>query len=288
MASLGTLDPAQKKIFDEEVIPQYALFIKDYRQAGGAVSVQVDVSNIRKYISFSASKNLAAGTTQLLLFLKVDPQCAKCTEAQPIVKKMMQSRAERRGFVPVWVSAEELMDSKLSELAERRNASGGLEISLKPAPKDDLDSAHADEERYVASCGFDVRGVADYEDESELYDTDSFELASAKLLTQALTELGAKAEAAGVNSALKQEMQISVVGFKGFSQYTQLKTQLQAKLKGSAVVEERKLSKGKTVFALKTNRSLDEIKQMINGLKVDDRVAAVVGSQGQMIQMEMR
>jgi hypothetical protein len=261
----GSIDANKKKIFDEEVVPQYALFIKDYHQVGNAVQAQVDVDGIRNYLGFFAAKDLVLGTPQLLLYMNVDARCPKCKDAAPNIKKMMQSRAQSHGFTPVWISPEDLLDSKPSELAEKRNAAGAMEISLKPAPMDDVDSAHEDEKKFIAHFSFDVRGIAHYEDQAELFDTDSFEQSATKMLTQSYVELGAKASLTGAN-ALKQEMQILVSGFNDFSQYSQVKSAVIAKLKDIALVEERKISKGKAVFALKTNHSLDEIKQLVSAL----------------------
>jgi len=121
LTKLGNLDPQQKKIFDEEVVPQYSFFVKDYSQIGNKVSVQVDIDAIKNYLGFSAAKNIPTGTTQLLLYLKVDPHCPKCVEATADVHKMIQARVERRGFVPLWITPEELLENKPTELAEKRN-----------------------------------------------------------------------------------------------------------------------------------------------------------------------
>jgi hypothetical protein len=288
LTKLGNLDPQQKKIFDEEVVPQYSFFVKDYSQVGNKVSVQVDVDAIKNYLGFSAAKNISSGTTQLLLYLKVDPHCPKCVEASADVHKMIQARVERRGFVALWITPEELVDAKPTELAEKRNAAGVLTVEMKPAPMDDVDSAHADEKRFINSCTLDVRSVLHHEDQSEIYDTDSFEQTTSKLLTQAFVELGTKAVASGVGLAATQEMQIQVSGFSNFASYTQLKTQIQTRLKDFGVVEERKISRGHAVFAVKSNHTLDEIKQALSSIQLSGAVMTTTGAHDQTIEMEMR
>jgi hypothetical protein len=262
---VGVMDPAKQKMFDEEIVPQYALFIKDYHQQGALVQAQVDVDSIKNYLNFNAAKDLTIGTPQLLMILTVDPHCSKCTAAGPIVRKMMIDRAASHGLVPAWITPDELLDSKPSELAQKRNAAGAMEVTLKPAPMDDVDSAHADEKHYIAKFVFDIRGIDHYEDQSDLFETDSFEVVSTKMLTQAYVELGAKSLLTGAG-AMKQEMQITLTGFSDFQQFSQLKTSLQNKLKDVATVEERKMSRGKAVFAIKTNHTLDEVKKMVHGL----------------------
>ena len=289
---LGTLDPQQKKIFDEEVVPQFAFFVKDYSKVGNNVSVQVDVDAIKNNLGFSAAKNIPTGTTNLLLYFKADPHCPKCVEASTAIKKSMQARAERRGFVPVWISPEELVDTKPLELAEKRNASGALVVELKPAPMDDVDSAHADEKRFINSCAFDIRGLLHHEDQSEIYDTDSFELTSAKLLTQAFVELGTKTATSGANAAASQELLIQLSGTQNFQTYTQLKNQIRARLKDMGVVEERKISRGRAVLAIKTGHSLDELKLALGGIQFGGALVAVTGAhsgpEGQIVEMEIK
>ena len=61
-----------------------------------------------------------------------------------------------------------------------------------PAPQDDVDSAHADEKRFIAKTLLDIRSIASYQDQAELFDTESFEAETQKLLTHAFIELGGK------------------------------------------------------------------------------------------------
>ena len=128
---------------------------------------------------------------------------------------------------------------------------------------DDVDSAHADEKRFINSCAFDIRSLLHYEDQSEIYDTDSFEQTSAKLLTQAFVELGAKALTSGANATSSQEMLIQISGIGNFAIYNQLKNQVQNHLKDMGVVDERKISRGHAVLAIKTGHTLDELKQAL-------------------------
>src|SRR4051812_6455948 len=51
---LGTLEPWQKKIFEDEVVPSYQVFIKDYRSVGREISADVDVDSIRNYLAYYA------------------------------------------------------------------------------------------------------------------------------------------------------------------------------------------------------------------------------------------
>ena len=109
----------QRKIFDEEVLPLYFRFIKDYRSSqthsGTAISqlaVDVDLESMKSYLSFHASSaNWGKGVSEppLLLVLKSDdPTCGlKCNEAVPGIKKLMQARSLRRGFKPIWMESSD-------------------------------------------------------------------------------------------------------------------------------------------------------------------------------------
>ena len=91
------------------------------------------------------------------------------------VKKNMQLRVERRGFTAVWLSAEELSGSAIADLVGPRAPTGFLQVTLIPAPLDDVDSAHADEKRFIAKTELDIRAIASYQDQAELFDTGSFD-----------------------------------------------------------------------------------------------------------------
>jgi hypothetical protein len=266
---LPPMNLSEKRIFEEEVVPQYPLFIRDYgrddKRTGQGVNVVVDLAGIKNIIKFAAP----AGS-KILLYLDVDTRCSKCTDEAPEIRKIMQTRVERRGFIPIWVTAEELAGSKIADLVGSRGASGYLESDILPAPKDDVDTAHADEERFIAKAQFDVRGVAHYDDQAELFDTDSFETETEKLLTHAFTELGAKADLVGVSAAAKDDILIEVSKIAGFPQYSKLRAQIQARLKGIAFVDERKISRGKAVFALKTKKSVVEITANLKAAKFDE------------------
>jgi hypothetical protein len=280
-SQLGVLDPVQKRIFDEEVVPQYPLFVRDYKRVGQeqTIDAQVDLDAIRNTIRFSAQKYLNQPAAKFLLFLNADTQCSKCMEEAASVKKSMQLRAQRRGFTPVWVSAEELAGSSLSDLIGPRGAVGFLQIDLIPEPADDVDTAHSDEKHYLAKANFEVHAIATYRDQGELFETDSFEAESQKLLTHAFSELGAKADMAGIGNAAKDDILVELGNITGFIQYTRLKNTIQTRLKGVALVDERKLSRGHASFALKTKKSIDEVKALLNG---------IASGEDQAIQMEIK
>jgi hypothetical protein len=277
-AQLGALDPAQKRIFDQEVVPQYPLFIRDYKRVGSSVSVELDLTGIRNTIRFSAQKTLGQPDPKILLFLEADPNCPKCQEDAQAIKRHMQLRVERRGFTAVWVSPEELAGATISDLVGPRGTFGYMKMSLIPAPQDDVDSAHADEARFQAKLELAVRSVSTYQDQAELFDTGSFENESEKLLTHAFSELGAKSDLAGVSSVSKDDLMIQLTGISGFAQYSRIRNAIQTRLKGVALVEERKISRGQAVFAVKTKKTQAELKALLDG---------VTGGANSAVQMEI-
>lgn len=291
----GTMDAASKKIFDEEVVPQYALFVRDYKRVGQSVNVVVDLDGIKNVIRFSAPKSFSQPAPKILLYLAVDTRCDKCMDESATIHKIMEERVVRRGFAPVWVGNGELAGQSMSDLTTPHGAVGYMKVDLIPAPADDEDAAHADEKRFQSKAVLEVRGITQYQDQAEFYDTDRFETQTQKLLTHAFTELGAKADLASMSGEMTDDVLIEVSGISDFPQYTRLKTALQARLKGTALLDERKVSKGKAVFALKTKQTLDQIKVSLKGTSVGDTgeskqavVVAAVGGKDQLIQMEIR
>jgi hypothetical protein len=276
-SQLPEMDPAQKKIFDEEVVPQYPLFIRDYKRVAGKVDAQLDLEGIKNLIRFSAQKNLKPGNTKILLSLVAASGCSKCVDEAPPIRKLMQVRVERRGFIPVWIGPDELSPgAKISELVGPRGTVGYLQVELVPVSQDDVDSAHADEKRFLTKVQFEVRDVAGFMDQSEIFDTDSFLTESDKLLTHAFTELGARSDIASISSQGQEDILIEVNKIASFAQYSKLKAELQGRIKAVALLEERKISRGSATFAVKTKTSLDELKALLKGATLDGNKEVVM------------
>jgi hypothetical protein len=307
---LTELAPWQKRLFDEEALPQYQRFIKHYRSpqthSASAISslvVDIDVESLKNYLRFYAPQTLGREprNAPALVYLKAEAACLKCTAAGPALRALVQARVERRGLSPVWITAEELgpngaeldgkaLEDKLTELATARNAAASLVLQWGAAPPDDVDTAHADENHYVLKSRIEARGlagtgrpgaasspiVAKTENSASLLETDSFEAIAIKLLSDAFVELGAqsqKAELAQVASRVEEreqsELRLDVVGFRGFTQYSELKTQVAAKFPDVSL-EERRISRGRVVLALVGEPGTPEqVRTALAGMKLE-------------------
>ena len=225
---LGELEVWQKRIFEEEAVPQYQRFIRNYRSAqthsGSAISnleVDIDMDSLKNYLKFYAPKTLGRDekNATALMYLRADSNCEKCVAAGPGIRKLAQNRVERRGLTAVWLTAEDVgvgadgaelqgkaLDDKVAELAQSRNAAASLVMQWGPAPADDVDTAHADEKHFILHSLILARGlagtgrlapskqmVATATGSVDLLEVDPFEAAAAKLFSDAFVELGAQA-----------------------------------------------------------------------------------------------
>jgi hypothetical protein len=309
---LGGLEPWQKKIFDDEALPQYQRFIRNYRSgqshSGTAISafeVDVDMDSLKSYLQFYAPKTLGRdekNSNLVLLYLRAELSCEKCVAAGPGVRKLAQLRVERRGLMPVWLTADDLgvgsdgkelsgkaLNERVSTLAHNRNAAAALVVQWGPAPADDVDTAHADEKHFLLQSWLQARGLAATGKLSagaqnvavstgsvDLMEMDSFELAAGRLFSDAFVDMGAqalKAEQAIGAKALAgtpdNEVDVDVSGVRDFAQYSKLKAQIQAKLVGVGV-EDRKLSRGRVTLALMGSKSPAEtLRSQLVGLPLD-------------------
>jgi hypothetical protein len=329
---LGALEPWQKKIFDEEAIPQYQRFVRNYRSAqthsGSAVSnleVDIDMESLKNYLRFYGPKSTGRteADTTVLMYLRSDDSCEKCVAAGPGIRKLAAARVLRRGLKPVWVDADDVasvagaeelkgkaLDEKVAAMAAERNAAASLVMQWAPAPVDDIDTAHADEKRFIVTSNLQVRGlagtgkqpadaqaVAKAESKAEILEVDSFETSAAKILSDAFTDIGAQAqkfELAQASKALQTgdqaEIDLEVRGVSEFAQLAQLKAQVQAKLAG-ATVEERKIARGHAVLAITGEKSADAIRVKLKGVALDSGRLVPVGdavASAQSIAMEIR
>jgi hypothetical protein len=236
---VSQLSAWQQRLFDEEALPQYQRFVKNYRSAqthsGTAVSnlvIDIDVDSLRNYLRFYAPLTLgrSVGNAPVLMYLRGEPACTKCQNAAPILKGLAQARVERRGLSPIWLTNEDLgpggaelegkaLEEKISELATARNAAATLVMLWGLAPADDVDTAHADEIHYGLRTRLEARGLAGTGTPAQalasakapisaktegfvtLLETDSFESYAAKLLADAFVELGAASQQAEIAQA---------------------------------------------------------------------------------------
>lgn len=260
--SLSELEPWQKNIFLEEVVPQYQRFIKDYSKS----RIEVDLDGIKNYLKFYAPNLFKGDALRFFVALKVDTQCEVCVQNQSKIQTLVKDRLERRGLIPVWSTAGE--QNYLSNMAKSKGAAGYLLVGWEPVPVDDLDSVHADEKKYRIQLVFSLRGMPQHEERMEVMDQDRFENSVARLLTNAFGSAGAKFTSIKFEqSGKKNEVEVAVKGIKTFAQWMKLKTILQERLQGVGSVMERSISKGQGVFALKTNLQATEIKLQIEKLK---------------------
>jgi hypothetical protein len=291
---LGTLSPSEKKIFEEEVVPQYQRFIRDYRSSGPGAGLvaEIDYTNLKNYLRFSAPAGAKPQDTLVMTYLRAAPDCDKCKNALPDIKKMVTARLARRGLSPLWLSTDEVggpdvvgkaLDTAVVDLALKRSAIGAAILQWQIAPIDAIDQAHADEKRYFIRSVLQIRELGRSQGQLELQDKDSFENSAAQLLTDAFTEMGARAgQTMPIFAALdpgKEETVVEVSGIRDFSQYNQVKQALQEQLKDFASFEERKVAKGKITFALITDKKLEDLKA---------RVSAAQKTISPLVQMEVR
>ena len=51
-SQLTDLEPWQRRLFSEEVLPQYQRYIKNYQEGAGKLDAEVDLEKIRRSIAF--------------------------------------------------------------------------------------------------------------------------------------------------------------------------------------------------------------------------------------------
>ncbi len=274
--NLGVLEPWQKKIFDEEVTPRYQRFIKGYQAGTHGLTVDVDLEGIKNYIRFYAPSSIKKSDLKVLLFVKADASCPKCAEAQVAIKNDLKQRLENRGFTAIFTPLEDkngpklsskALDEKMNEQFQRLGATAAMVVQSQIAANDDIDSAHADETRYLVHSYLLLRDSPKIEAQLEILDTDSIATASDRMLTDALVEIGGRSnEIAATFSDDRSEVSIGVKGILDPAEFTRVKALLQAKLKDVGIVEERKLTRGSVTFAVLTQKKADEIKTRLNGI----------------------
>ncbi len=277
---LGELEPHQKKIFVEEVVPNAQRFVKNYGATASGLAIDIDLPAIRNYLSFYAPTTLSQADPKILISLGTDSSCKKCTASTAALKRLVTDQFARRGFKAVWLTPEETgeqvtpkgAENRVKSLAKARGIGSYVVLLWRPLATEDIDSAHADEQRFFVNLSLSFPGGIEQTTRLELLENDSFEQGTSKLMTEAFANLGARETAiAGLAPAASgnQELYFELSGFKDFAQYAKLKEDLQAKLTPERLLlEVRKVSKGSATWAVRTDRSADEVRAKLGELNL--------------------
>ncbi len=299
---LGALDAMQKRIFEEEVLEDYSRFIKDYRPGpNGALSVEVDLENLRKYVQFHGARSVKHGNRKILVYVDPQKDCSKCESSREELVALLRNRLVRRMFEPEFVGTEVLLDQplamrplidRLSDLAIERNASGALLVRVRLAPVDSIDTAHREDKRYEVDTQFMIRGDREirYGNRLGVNDDESFALATKRLLISAFSDFGDKVSRPRAGAETEQEeLAIEVDGVSDFSHYSRVKAQIQERLKSLGVVEERRIARGKATFAVSGALRTEDARRSLASAPAGDTPVSlkVKSAEGRLILVEV-
>lgn len=279
--TLALTEAWQKQIVQEDVITQYAKFIREARQAEGGVSnVLVDQDSLRRFLVFYPPKLYKQGNPKVLLLVRPEPGCQKCTDAAPEIQRKIKSKLERRGLIPLTVSLEDVgdhratgkaLEDRVAVLAKSKGAVGSVVLQWQVAPPDDLDTAHADETKYWVMASLNFPDTGRQGGKLEILDSDSIEVAVWSLVTDSMIALGSKVELAqaGDQEPGREEVWIRLNGIRDFAQFTRARGQIMARVKDMGTLEDRAFARGQVTLALLTKRTVDEIRRLLGALGSD-------------------
>jgi hypothetical protein len=287
-SQLGTMEPWQKKLFDDEVVPQYQHFIRDYRAGNGPngqVNAELDFDNLRNYLRFYAPKALKRENPTILVWLNTAADCSICQTNAADIKAVVKSRLEHRGFVVQWAQGtktdgtEKLDPAALEQIATAKQASGTAVIEWKVAPVDDEDGKEDTE--YLLKSSVDIRDVGHSEGQLQILDTGSFGRSIGQLMTDAFTDLGAKVERTEITHSEmnRNEVWVEVAGIKDYPQYVAIRDGIRDILKNVASVQEQKVARGKETLAVFTELPLAKIQELLTGTPIGQVKLAPVSTQ---------
>lgn len=313
---LGNLAPWQKQVFEQEVMNDYSIFVRDYKRQGEGVSVQVDLQSIQRYLSFYAPTRLGGGKpVPILIGLRAETGCGKCTDALPSLKRLLQARLESRGWTPTWATEAEIVtapgipldtlkgasfEDRLRSLATARGLKASSTAQLEAVRAPIEDTAHAGEVHYQLRYGLDVPELSLRSSNSlEFGARDSFDEGMRKLMAQAWIGAGSGAGTSGtaILTALideKPELSLSFKGIRRAQQVAILKQELANRLRAGATLEQRSVSRGHVTFALKTDETPESVRAELARIKLDSLsweirgLTAADANQGPRIEVELR
>lgn len=252
--NLGSLEPWQKKIFDEEVLTEARKFIRDFRSTTAGIQVDVDREAIQHYLAFSASKAFKQPKVKLSVQLQLHPGCEVTSKTTESMKKLMRTRMENRGFLPLFQSTQEPIV---------------FELGCSEEPDEE-------ERHFLVRSRMQIHGKS-FNHQLVLLEGDSIEVATSRLLIDSFIDLGSSSSFRESEQE-KTEILMTLSGVESFSQLTRLKTLLSKIL--TATLLERKISKGQFVFVVESEQSITELRQAL--------LSFILEPSDRMIRMELQ
>ncbi len=276
LSKLGALADWQEKVFNEELLPQYPRFVRDYRPGGSGVVADIDVQGMRSYLAWGPGE-AKGDALKVLVFLSLEKDEAKCQEALLPIRKVIKARLERRGFQPLFLESDALGEGKLtgaaqnerlSEQARKKGYAGSLIVQWQLAPVD-LDSAHADEKHYqIRVFHFSRPGKGEWKHEGnlEILENDSILQAAERLMSDAVTDFGGRvleARATKDQGSEGRELKLILTGVRDFAQFRELRGRIQAAVGALGTIQERQFSRGRVEFAVLTQKPAGDIQAAV-------------------------
>ncbi len=287
---LGTLQPWQQLLFTSEVLPQAESFVREYRPQGANYKVEVDEAMLRNYLAFFAPSLLGIEQPLFLFRVESQPGCIPCSESVPSLRRLLESRMAGRGARLSWMKDGELpalstLPKPLPEFpllalmqsqVTHRGAQGVVVLRSERASQKDDESGmelHQEDKKFRLILGFSAGKITEVRS-LEFQATDSTELSSRKLVLEAMGGIGARIREELARDSSKfdgraiPEVLLRVAGVQDYFVLNQLKSQAQLALGELNPVQERRLSKGRSVLAIRTRLTGSELKKRLSGMQL--------------------
>ncbi len=285
----GELQPWQQKVFDQEILANPQDYVREYRQVGDRYKIDVDQVLIQKFLAFHAPDFLGNAQPRFAVRVEADAGCSVCEAAAPGLRKLFQSKLEIRNAKAVWFKDEEMPIAAsggapelprlalLQSLETSRGLQGSLLVRIEAILEKDSETgavippAHPEDAKFALRLGLAMAGGRTRViRQVEFQYTEPVEPLARKLWLEVITELAIKSDGSSGSAALgavgagPAEVLLQVTGVRDYFMLNQLKSQVQLAVGEMQPVIERSLSRGRVVLAIRTDRSMEEIRGKIS------------------------
>ena len=275
-SQLTDLEPWQRRLFSEEVLPQYQRYIKNYQEGAGKLDAEVDLEKIRRSIAFYGPSFFGVLDPKVLSWVVAKPGCDKCTGAASNVMQTWKLRTQRRNLAALWMKSadiqvdpeadedtpEQAWEQRLLDQARKVGAQAVMLIVLTPNPDHDGDHLMKLVFRTTAEKK-PIRKTANI----ELMGADSFEDVFGRAVSDVFQDLGAPdvktAVAAASDSAGQDGFRVEITGIKQFDQLQKAKRYLQGVAGPGGICVERKMARGHVLFVIQSVIPANQLEQKI-------------------------
>jgi hypothetical protein len=167
----GLSQPFASQVWEQQLLPQYRRFIKDYKRVQGELTVSLDTEAMRSFLEFDVKK-LSSSSGTLLFFTQFYSSGGGCEAIAKASQTVIQDWMKLRGFQLKWVEAPLEQDGissdwirKEQKRFSRLSLIGGIGLSVRAGQDNALHGSDIEDQEMSIALNWNFLDQYQYKSE---------------------------------------------------------------------------------------------------------------------------